>query len=219
MNNKFLDAMMFRHATKKFDTTKPVSDEEFADILQMGRLSPSSFGFEPWKFVVLQNRELREKLKEFTWGAQDMLPTATHFVIILARKKKGMIYGSEYINHMLNDVKKLPSHIQEIYNELYEKFQKVDFDILKDDRTIFDWSCKQTYIALANMMSGAAYMGIDSCAVEGFDVHKMEEFLANELKIDTEEFGTSVMVAFGHRESEPREKSRQSIEDITAWYN
>ena len=220
MENKFLDAMKFRHATKEFDADKKISEKDFNTILEIGTLSPSSFGFEPWKFVVIQNEALREKLKEFSWGAQGTLPTASHFVIILARKKNGMIYNSDYIKHMMNDVKNMPEDVQKMYLGFYEQFQKVDFDLLKDDRYLFDWATKQNYIALANMMTGAAYMGIDSCPTEGFDALKTEEFLRDELNIDTEEFGASVMVPFGYRKVEPsREKVRQSVDTVTQWFN
>lgn len=219
MKNKFLDAMMYRHACKVFDSTKKISEEDFNTILKIGQFSPSSFGMEPWKFVVIQNEKLREKLKTFTWGAQGQLPTASHFMIILSRKKKGMLYGSEYVNHILNDVKQLPADVLELYSQFYEKFQKEDFKLLESDRTLFDWATKQTYIALANMMTGAGYMGIDSCPVEGFDADLTEAFLKEDLKIDTEAFGTAVMVAFGYRKEEPKAKTRQELEAITAWYN
>ena len=219
MENKFLDAMMYRHACKAFDATKKISQEDFNAILKIGQFSPSSFGMEPWKFVVIQNETLREKLKTFTWGAQGQLPTASHFMIILSRKKKSMIHGSKYINHMLNDIKELPADVVEIYSQFYKKFQEEDFKLLESDRTLFDWATKQTYIALANMMTGAAYMGIDSCPIEGFDAELTQAFLKDELNIDTEEFGPAVMVAFGYRKEEPREKTRQDIEAVTAWYN
>ena len=112
MENKFLEAMKFRHATKEFDSTKKISDEDFDTVLEYGILSPSSFGFEPWKFLVVQNENLRTKLKEFSWGAQGTLPTASHFMIILARKEKGMKYDSTYIKHMMNDVKQFPVDIK-----------------------------------------------------------------------------------------------------------
>lgn len=219
MENKFLDAMKFRHATKEFDATKKISDEDFNSILEYGVLSPSSFGFEPWKFLVVQNEELREKLKAFSWGAQGTLPTASHFVIILARKVKGMKYDSEYIKHMMNDVKEFPADVQKIYSGFYEKFQKEDFKLLGNDRAVFDWSSKQTYIALANMMTGAAYLGIDSCPMEGFDFDLTEKFL-EELGIDTEEYGASVMVSFGYRKDAPKhEKVRQNVDTVTQWFN
>lgn len=219
MENKFLDAMMFRHACKEFDNTKKISNEDFNTILEMGRISPSSFGFEPWKFVIVQNEALREKLKAFSWGAQGQLPTASHFMIILSRKKKGMIYDSEYIQHMMRDVKQLPEDVQELYSQFYEKFQKEDFSLLESDRNLFDWATKQTYIALANMMTGAAYMGIDSCPIEGFDYNLTEAFLKDELGLDTEEYGPAVMLSFGYRKNEEkREKSRQELDAVTAWY-
>lgn len=218
MTNQFLDAMMFRHACKAFDAQRKISDEDFKAILETGRLSPSSFGMEPWKFVVIQNEALREKIKTFTWGAQGQLPTASHYVIILARRKKDVIYGSDYVTHIFKDVKALPQDVFELYNGFYENFQKVDFDLLGNDRFLFDWSSKQTYIAMANMMTGAAFMGIDSCPIEGFDARQMENFLKDDLGIDTEAFGVSVMVAFGYRKEEPRPKARQPLEDVTAWY-
>ena len=220
MENKFMDAMMFRHACKEFDGSKKIGEEDFRTILEMGRLSPSSFGFEPWRFLVVRNEALKEKMQAFTWGAQKQLPTSSHYVIILARKKQGMLYNSDYINHMMDDVKHLPEEIKAHYSQFYEKFQRSDFKLFESDRAMFDWSVKQTYIAMANMMTGAAYMGIDSCPVEGFDVDRMEAFLKEELEVDTEAFGTAVMVAFGYRKEEPkREKVRQELEEITAWYN
>lgn len=219
MENKFLDAMAFRHACKEFESTKKIESKDFDTILEIGRLSPSSFGFEPWKFLVIQNENLRAKLKEFTWGAQGTLPTASHFVIILARKANGMRYDADYINHMMCDVKQLPADIEAMYKGRYEKFQKEDFKLLESERNLFDWASKQTYIAMANMMSGAAFMGIDSCPIEGFDYALTEAFLRDALGIDTDEFGASVMVAFGYRKNAPREKTRQKLSEVTAWYN
>jgi len=219
MENKFLDAMKFRHATKEFDASKKISKQDFNQILEYGVLSPSSFGFEPWQFVVVQNTQLREKLKEFSWGAQGTLETASHFVLVLARKAKAMKYDSQYIKHMLNDVKEFPEDVQEIYTAYYENFQKIDFDLHGKERAMFDWASKQTYIAIANMMTGAAYMGIDSCPTEGFDAAKTEAFLKNDLGIDTQEFGISVMLPFGYRKEAPKhEKSRQNLSTVTSWY-
>lgn len=217
MKIKFLDAMHFRHACKEFDLKKKISEDEFATILEIGRLSPSSFGFEPWQFIVVQNEGLRNKIKEFTWGGQGQLSSSSHFVIILSRKKKDMVYDSEYIKYMMKDVQKLPDNIVEMKGGFYKKFQNEDFEIM-DDNAMFDWATKQTYIAQANMMTGAAYMGIDSCPIEGFDMEKAESFIKNELKIDTEKFGVSSMVAFGYRINDPREKTRQDIKAITKWY-
>lgn len=95
-----LSAFQFRHATKKFDETKKISDQDFNVILEAGRLSPSSFGFEPWRFVVIQNTQLRNELRTVTWGAQGQLPTASHYVAILCLKD-GMRYDSSHVTHMI----------------------------------------------------------------------------------------------------------------------
>jgi len=218
MDNAFLDAMWFRHATKAFDQDKRISDEDFNTILEIGRLSPSSFGFEPWKFVVVQDRVLREKMKSFSWGAQGQLETASHFILVLARKQTDMVYSSDYIQHMMNDVKQMPEDVVKMYSGFYEQFQKVDFDLLSNERNLNDWSMKQVYIALGNMMTGAAYIGVDSCPMEGFDYQLTEQFIAEELNLDTEQYAPAVMVAFGYRKEEPRPKTRQTLDSVVAWY-
>lgn len=216
--NNFEKAMQFRHATKQFDDSRTISEEDFNTILEAGRMSPSSFGFEPWKFVVIQNSELREKMLEFAWGAQGQLPTASHFMVILARKHKDMHFGSDYIHHMMHDVKQLPDDVIEIYHSFYKKFQQEDFKLLDTERSLNDWSAKQTYIALANMMTGAAYLGIDSCPIEGFDMDMTTEFIQKELGINIDHYAPAVMAAFGYRKEEPRPKSRQALDEVVTWY-
>lgn len=219
MENEFLKAMSFRHACKVFDESQTINEEVFEQILEMGRLSPSSFGMEPWKFVVVQNSALREKIKAFSWGAQGQLPTASHFVMILARKKSQMRYDSPYIAHMLDDIKQLGPEMRMRYLGFYEQFQKEDFKILQSEQAMFDWACKQCYIALSNMMTGAASMGIDSCPIEGFDLAKSEQFLKSELGIDTDAFGVAVMVAFGYRKNAQPDKVRQPLSEVVVNYN
>lgn len=214
---EILNAFRFRHACKEFDSSKKISEDDFNFILETGRLSPSSFGFEPWKFLVLQNEAIREKLREVTWGAQKQLPTASHFVIILAKKQSEMIYNSAYISNFMNDVQHLPKDVMEGKKKTFENFQRNDFKLLESDRNLFDWSSKQTYITLGNMMTSAAEIGIDSCPIEGFDIEKVETILEKEGILDREKFGVSVMVAFGYRKNEPREKTRGSINKVTEW--
>ena len=217
-NNEIIDAYNFRHACKVFDKDKKISEENFSTILQTARLSPSSFGFEPWKFLVVQNMDLRKKLLPITWGAQGTLPTASHFVLILARKQNSMRFDSDYILHMMKDVHKLDDDVITQRKAMYENFQKNDFNLLENERNTFDWACKQTYIALGNMMSSAAMLGIDSCPIEGFKAQEMQTILCEEFGVDTKEFALSAMVAFGYRVNKPNVKTRQDIDDIVKWY-
>jgi nitroreductase len=212
-----LDAYHFRHACKVFDPEKKIPDDQFATLLETGRLSPSSFGFEPWKFLVVQDPLLREKLLPVTWGAQKMLPTASHYLIILARKRPDMIWSSDYITHMMRDIHHLPDAMAEARREKYRKFQEEDFRLLESDRALFDWACKQCYIALGNMMTTAAMLGIDSCAVEGFRADALERIMAETFRVNTERFGVAVMAAFGYRIQNPKPKTRQPMKDIVEW--
>lgn len=210
------NAFLYRHACKVFDEKKIVSDDDIAFILEMARLSPSSFGFEPWHFVVVQNKELRTKLKEGAWGATDKLDTASHFILGLTHKSFFTKYDSPYVRDFMENVQKFPENVIQLRSEAFKNFQKADFD-LNTERTLFDWASKQCYIPLANMLTVSAMIGIDSCPIEGFKQKVTERILKEELDIDTEKYGISYMVAFGYRLNEPREKTRRLLEDIVTW--
>lgn len=211
-----LDAYHFRHACKEFDPARQIGREDFEFILETGRLSPSSFGYEPWRFVVVQAPSLRDKLLSVTWGAKKQLPTASHYLVILARKG-GMRYDGEHVRHMVEDVHKLPPERLAMRAAVYRKFQESDFKLLDSERALFDWSSKQAYIALGNMMTAAAMIGIDSCPVEGYDQAAAEAVLAEAGLLEGGEWGLAVMVAFGYRVNPQTPKSRQRLDDIVRW--
>ena len=214
---EILKAHGYRRAIKEFEADQKISDSDFEFILEVGRRSPSSFGWEPWKFVVVQNMELREKLMEPSWGAQKQLPTASHFVILLARKGNEMRVGSNYLKYKSQEVDKLPTDVEEMKLKFFKGFMENEFD-LTDDRKIFDWACKQVYLPFANMMTAAAQIGIDSCPIEGFDRTKVEEILATEGVVDINKLGVAAMVAFGYKkEDSPFPQSRFPMEEVVEW--
>ncbi len=216
---EILKAHAYRRAIKEFETEKKISEADFDFILEVGRRSPSSFGWEPWKFLVVQNMELREKLMEPSWGAQKQLPSASHFVILLARKGDEMRVGSDYLKNKSKKVDQLPAEIEEMKLGFFKGFMENEFD-LTDDRKIFDWACKQVYLPFANMMTAAAQIGIDSCPIEGFDRAKVEAILAAEGVVDTNKLGVAAMLAFGYRkEDSPFPQSRFPMEEVVEWVN
>lgn len=213
---EIIEAYWFRHACKEFDANKKIREEDFEFILETGRLSPSSFGFEPWHFVVVQDKELRNALKENAWGAPLKLDTASHFLLCLTMRKPLLAWDSEYILNFMRDVQQLPEATIKGKRQFFENFQKSDFD-LTDDRKLFDWGSKQSYIALGNMMTSAAMIGIDSCPIEGFNQQKTEILLHEKLGIDTEKYGLSYMLAFGYRMKVPNSKTRRNLNEIVTW--
>ena len=83
----YLEILKFRHACKIFDESKKIGAGEFDFILEAGRLSPSSTGLEQWDFLVVQNKELREKIKAVSWN-QAQITSCSHLVVILAKIKE-----------------------------------------------------------------------------------------------------------------------------------
>ena len=208
-------AMTYRYACKKFDSTKKISDDDWNAILNAARLSPTSLGFEAYQLLVIQNPEIREKMKAYGWGILAGLE-ASHLVVFLARKKTDLEFDSSYIRYIQEEVKQLPAEVDAAYREKYAQFTKEDYKTFESERAAFDWSSKQAYIVMANMMTMAAYEGLDSCALEGFNQDKMTAFLGDELGLfDTKHFGIAVMAAFGYRDEEPhRNKTRRTIDEI-----
>jgi nitroreductase len=214
---QILEAYRYRHACKEFDPNRLIDDEDFEFILETGRLSPSSFGFEPWKFLVVQNLQLREKLREVSWGAQKQLPTASHYLVVLVRSAKEMASESSYIRSIMEDVQHSPSEVIVNRKKRYQDFLLNDFKLLENERIMFEWACRQSYIALGNMMTSAALIGIDSCPIEGFHKERIESVLSEAGHLDGDRFGVACMVAFGYRVQEPRTKTRRTANQVVEW--
>ena len=191
-----LQVLKYRYATKAWDKDKKISEEDMQTILEAARLAPTSFGFEPWKIIVLQDPEIRQAIRPYAWGADAALQEASHFLVFLARKKADITFGSPYLEHIRDQHK-----------------------ILESDRAAFDWSAKQAYIVMANVLFAAAYLGIDSCPVEGFTKDKVETVLADTYHLyDSEHFGVACMTALGYRGETPhRDKRRRPLEESIIW--
>ena len=135
--------------------------KDFQTILEAGRLAPSSFGFEPWKYIVVQDMALREEIRAVTWGAQTQLPTASHVVLFLARKPEAMCPDSSYIqNTIMRETQKLPPEIIAARTEKYRTFLENDFALSHNPRAGFEWAARQSHIALSFMMMAAAFWGL-----------------------------------------------------------
>lgn len=213
---EILDAFHFRFATKEYDERKKISEEDFHFILEAARLSPSSYGFEPWKFLIVQSLELRERLMNISSGAARQLKGASHFVIILARAD--IRYDSEYVVNHVKHVQKVPDEMVKPMLNSLKIFQETKLRLLDHERALFDWSSKQTYIALANMMTVAAQIGIDSTPIEGFNYDDVHSLLEKEGLLENGQYKPSVMAAFGYRKEQPsRPKTRKNINEIIQW--
>jgi len=204
MNKTFMEAMDFRHACKAFDDTKKISDEDMNFILEAGIKSPSSFGMEPWKFLVITNEELKAKIRPFCWD-QVQITSCSHLVIVLAAIDSVKV-ESGLVRTKLGR-KGFPDDKLEFYVGIYGSHLK---DVLNSDENIYSWTARQTYIAIGNMMTGAASKGIDSCPIEGFEKENVEKVLG----IDTSKFQVSCVLPFGYRLNEQSPQVREPFENI-----
>ncbi len=155
-----------RFATKKFDTTKKVSDQDARDILEAARLSCSSANTQPWKILVVTNPELRTKLRESAYG-QAQVTDASHLLVVCT------------MNDPLVRIEKTASIIAERTGQETANayLNMVKGWIPPTPEKTFAWLSSQTYLALQAMMLAAIEKGIDSCPMEGFDRLKFQELL------------------------------------------
>ena len=202
----YLEILKFRHACKIFDESKKIGAGEFDFILEAGRLSPSSTGLEQWDFLVVQNKELREKIKAVSWN-QVQITSCSHLVVILAKIKE-IKFGSNYVDKMIaRRADKDPEAIA-----ARQKFFLLS-NFKNDDELTFQWSHEQCMIAATNMMNAAASLGIDSCPMEGFDRHALNEILG----LDESEKRVAIVVPFGYRLNPQPEKLRRQRSEVVTW--
>ncbi|MEV9529432.1 NAD(P)H-dependent oxidoreductase [Aliarcobacter butzleri] len=206
MEKTFMEAMDFRHACKIFDETKKISDEDMKFILEAGRKSPSSFGQEGWKFLVITNEELKVKLRPFCWD-QPQITTCSHLVIILAAIEA--VKPESGVPALRFARREMPQEKKDFYNKLYKDHLTVT-KVLDSDENVYSWTARQTYIAAGNMMTAAAIKGIDSCPIEGFDKAKVEEVLG----LDTKKFQLSMVLPFGYRINPQSTQMRLPFEEV-----
>ncbi len=205
--NPVVEALKFRHACKKFDPDKKISPPDMDSILEAAVLSPTSFGMEAWKILVLESDDVRKKVRPACWD-QAQVTDASHVMVILA-KPSLIAPGCDYVKNsfMRRD---LPEDATLAYIDKYKWYMETEvFPIM----TPYAWCAKQCYIVLANIMTAAAAMGIDTCPMEGFEKQKVEQIL----EIDTTEYEVAVLVALGYRAGDQTPRLRHG-EDVHIEY-
>ncbi|MDQ7046812.1 MAG: NAD(P)H-dependent oxidoreductase [Sulfurovum sp.] len=204
MSNDFSKAMDFRHACKAFDESKKIIDEDMFSILEAGRKSPSSFGMEGWKFLVITNEALKAKLRPVCWD-QVQVTSCSHLVIVLAAIDSVKVESGEVKKRFAR--RDMPQESLDFYMDIYAKHLE---NVLNTDENIYHWTSKQSYIALGNMMTAAAFMGIDSCPIEGYEKEKVEEILV----LDTSKYQLSVVLPLGYRLNEQSSQLRLPFDEV-----
>ncbi|WP_108061257.1 NAD(P)H-dependent oxidoreductase [Poseidonibacter lekithochrous] len=204
MNKTFEEAMNFRHACKEFDKSRKIPKDDIEFVLNAGIQSPTSYGLEFTKYLVIENNELKSRIQNASMN-QEQVSQCSHLVVVLVRIDDAKIKSGTPKQRFerLN----LPDETLNFFLDMYGQFSQTH---LKDDKDIYHWTSKQAYISIGNMMTAAAVKGIDSCPLEGFEKDKIEEIL----ELNNSSFQVALVLPLGYRNREPRDSIRLDYKEV-----
>jgi nitroreductase len=165
-----IEKLNWRYATKKMDPSKPVTEDKVARILEAARLAPTSSGLQPFEIIVVTNPEVRAKIQEIAWN-QAQITDGSHLLVFAAWDN----YTAERINGMFD----LVNAERGIKNEGWENYRQMLLNMYppRDAQVNFEHAARQAYIGFGMALAQAAFEGVDSTPMEGFDPDKLDEIL------------------------------------------
>ena len=178
----------WRYAVKKFDSEKILSDDKLERLKKAFNLTATSYGLQPIRMVVVQNKELQEKLVASSYG-QQQVSQASHVLIICIERVVDKEFIVNYFDRVKNIRNTSESIITPFEDALVSSFSK------KDIKEVKDWATNQAYLALGNLLTVCAFEEIDSCPMEGFSPAAYDELL------ELEKYGLSsaLVLPVGYR--------------------
>ena len=188
-SNQLLEQLNWRYATKQFDPAKKINASDWATLEEVLRLSPSSGGLQPWKFIVVTDPAVRAKLRPASYG-QAQITDASHLVVFAAKNN----FNEADVDAHLQNVSKTQGAPLEALAPLRGMLVG---GIVKsmDEPARNAWARNQTFIALGNLLAGAALLGIDACPMEGFDRAQYDEILG----LKSKGYSSAVIATVGYR--------------------
>jgi len=198
---EILKSLNWRYAVKKFDATKKLSQDQWNFLEQSLILSPSSYGLQPYQFLVVQNTELRKKLTPLSWG-QTQIEDCSHLVVFTTLKKVTEDYVSKFIS-LTATTRNMDATPLAGYKDMMVG------DLVKGPRAavIQDWAQRQAYIAMGNIMNAAALIGVDTCPLEGLQPAGYDDVLG----LKNSEYATVAAVACGFRHADDKYQHAKKV--------
>jgi nitroreductase len=202
-----LDTLKWRYACKKFNPSKKVSDQDIDFIKEAIQLSASSFGLQLYKVLVIEDHELKSILRPASWN-QSQITDCSHLFVFC--------HYSQMTKNMVDEYAELRSRIQNKSKEETMKYINYMYGKVSTySSAYFDaWASRQTYIALANLLTACGELKIDSCPIEGFEKDSYNQILG----LTALNLSASVVAAVGYRaDDEPNQfnkKVRRPMEQI-----
>ena len=168
---KSIQALNWRYATKKFDTQKKISLEQEQTLIESLRLTPTSFGLQPFKLLNVKNPKKRKELLPATFQQQQVID-ASHLFVLCKIKN----IDEEFIDHYIQNISKTRNiEIEDLHLTAYKKSMRSVLDWSKEQQD--NWMKNQVYIALGNLLTICAFEKIDACPMEGFNPNEVDQLL------------------------------------------
>jgi len=204
---KLLESLQFRYATKKFDAGQKIPAEIWSVLEQSLVLTPSSFGLQPWKFLVIDDPALRAELRTKSWG-QSQITDASHLVVFTTRTDMTEADVDRFMTSLASIQERDPQSLSGYRNVIS------GFAAAMTPEARHAWNMRQTYIALGQFMTAAAVLGIDTCPLEGLEPAGYDAVLG----LAGSGYATSVACAVGYRSADDKyattPKARFPLEEI-----
>jgi nitroreductase len=191
-NEELIEKLNWRYAVKRFDATRKISDSDWKTLEDALVLSPSSYGLQPWKFYVVTDENVKKELLPHAWN-QPQTIEASHLIVIAAKQNANPSDIETYVDRII-EVRGTKREDLEVLKGMMLNSQKM----ATESGFINEWSARQCFIALGNIMTSAAMIGIDTCPMEGFIPAEFDRVLG----IKEEGFASVVVCAVGYRSDE-----------------
>ncbi len=184
-------ALNWRYAVKSFDAKRRIEPTTWAALENALVMSPSSYGLQPWKFLVISDAALRAELRPHSWN-QSQITDCSHLVVFLAKREITPADLDQLI-HATSSVRGVPTEQLDFYRELMQK------NLIEGPQSqqIERWASNQVYIALGTFMTAAALLGVDTCPIEGFSPSDYDRILG----LETSPYRSCVVCAAGYRDA------------------
>lgn len=183
------ESLRWRYATKRFDTNKAIAAETWQALEDSLRMAPSSFGLQPWHWVVVTDRGVRERLRSHSWN-QPQIVEASHLVVLTSAKTINESTIDSFL-HLTATTRSIPVDSLAGYRSMIINFIKS----LGESNSLEAWTSRQTYLALGMLLSSAALLRIDACPLEGIESAQYDKILG----LENSNFSTRVACALGYR--------------------
>lgn len=184
-----LTQLNWRYATKQFDPTRTISAQDWSALEESLVLTPSSFGLQPWKFIVVSDPAAREKLVPVSWG-QRQVAEASHLVVFTIKTNLTEADIDAYMSRV--------AEVRQVNRDSLAGYRNMMVGSIvtgRDETARRGWASNQAYIALGNFLTSAALLGIDACPLEGIEPARYDEILG----LSQQGLSTVVAAAAGYR--------------------